>query len=54
VGYGDGRYGSGLLVKDTTKVSWGVSIPAVFHVSFWFIPTEITTIGNLERPRVLE
>ena len=43
VGYGDGRYGSGLLVKDTTKVSWGVSIPGVFHVSFWFIPNQITT-----------
>jgi len=43
VGYGDGRYGSGVLVKDTTKVSWGVSIPGVFHVSFWFIPNQITT-----------
>jgi hypothetical protein len=43
MGYGDGRYGSGVLVKDTTKVSWGVSIPGVFHVSFWFIPNQITT-----------
>ena len=43
VGYGDGRYGSGVLVKDTTKVSWGVSIPGVLHVSFWFIPNQITT-----------
>ncbi len=43
VGYGDGRYGSGVLVKDTTKVSWGVNIPGVFHVSFWFIPNQITT-----------
>jgi predicted phage tail protein len=43
VDYGDGRYGSGVLVKDTTKVSWGVSIPGVFHVSFWFIPNQITT-----------
>jgi predicted phage tail protein len=43
VGYGDGRYGSGVLIKDTTKVSWGVSIPGVFHVSFWFIPNQITT-----------
>jgi hypothetical protein len=43
VAYADGRYGSGVLVKDTTKVSWGVSIPGVFHVSFWFIPNQITT-----------
>ena len=43
VSYGDGRYGSGVLVKDTTRVSWGVSIPGVFHVSFWFIPNQITT-----------
>jgi hypothetical protein len=43
VTYADGRYGSGVLVKDTTKVSWGVSIPGVFHVSFWFIPNQITT-----------
>ncbi len=43
VDYADGRYGSGVLVKDTTKVSWGVSIPGVFHVSFWFIPNQITT-----------
>ena len=41
--YGDGRYGSGLLVKDTTRVSWAVSIPGIFHVSFWFIPNQITT-----------
>jgi hypothetical protein len=32
-----------LSVKDTTKVSWSVSIPAVFHTSFWFIPDEVTT-----------
>ena len=43
VSYGDGRYGSGVLIKDTTRVSWGVSIPGVFHVSFWFIPNQITT-----------
>ncbi|MFN5254466.1 MAG: phage tail protein [Limnohabitans sp.] len=43
VGYGDGRYGIGVLVKDTTKVSWGVNIPGVFHVSFWFVPNQITT-----------
>ncbi len=43
VDYGDGRYGSGVLVKDTTKVSWGVNIPGLFHVSFWFIPNQITT-----------
>jgi predicted phage tail protein len=41
--YGAGRYGEGLMVKDTTKVAWTVSIPAVFHTSFWFIPTELTT-----------
>ncbi len=43
VSYGDGRYGSGVLIKDTTRVSWGVSIPGVFHVRFWFIPNQITT-----------
>ncbi len=43
IGYDDGRYGDGLSVKDTTKVSWSVSIPAVFHTSFWFIPDEVTT-----------
>jgi predicted phage tail protein len=43
VSYGAGRYGEGLMVKDTTKVAWTVSIPAVFHTSFWFIPAEITT-----------
>ena len=43
VTYGDGRYGHGVLVKDTTKVSWGVSIPGVFHASFWYIPAQITT-----------
>ena len=43
VSYGDGRYGSGVLIKDTTRVSWGVNIPGVFHVSFWFIPNQITT-----------
>jgi hypothetical protein len=43
VSYGDGRYGSGVLVKDTTRVSWAVSIPGIFHVSFWFIPNQITT-----------
>ena len=43
VSYGDGRYGTGVLIKDTTKVSWGVHIPGVFHVSFWFIPNQVTT-----------
>ena len=43
VSYGDGRYGSGVLVKDTTRVSWAVNIPGIFHVSFWFIPNQITT-----------
>ena len=43
VSYGDGRYGTGVLIKDTTKVSWGVRIPGVFHVSFWFIPNQVTT-----------
>ena len=32
-----------VLVKDTTRVSWAVSIPGIFHVSFWFIPNQITT-----------
>ncbi len=43
VTYGDGRYGSGVLVKDITKVSWGVSIPGIFHASFWYIPAQVTT-----------
>ncbi|MFY7865260.1 hypothetical protein, partial [Roseateles sp.] len=43
VTYAAGRYGDGLLVKDTTRVAWSVSIPSVFHTSFWFIPAEVTT-----------
>ena len=43
VAYAAGRYGDGLLVKDTTRVAWLVSIPSVFHTSFWFIPAEVTT-----------
>ena len=43
VSYDDGRYGDGVTVKDTTRVSWAVSIPTVFHTSFWFIPDEVTT-----------
>ncbi|MCS6766643.1 MAG: phage tail protein [Candidatus Protistobacter heckmanni] len=43
VSYGDGRYGDGVAVQDTTRVSWAVSIPAVFHTSFWFIPAKLTT-----------
>lgn len=43
VSYGAGRYGDGLMVKDTTRVAWSVSIPEVFHTSFWFSPSEITT-----------
>lgn len=43
VSYGAGRYGDGLMVKDTTRVAWSVSIPDVFHTSFWFAPSEITT-----------
>ena len=43
VSFDDGRYGEGLAVKDTTRVSWSVSIPAVFHTSFWFIPDQVTT-----------
>jgi hypothetical protein len=43
VAYAAGRYGDGLLVKDTTRVAWSVSIPSVFHTSFWFIPAEVTT-----------
>jgi hypothetical protein len=31
------------MVKDTTRVAWGVNIPEVFHTSFWFAPSEITT-----------
>jgi hypothetical protein len=43
VSYGDGRYGEGLMVKDTTQVAWGVNIPQVFHTSLWYIPQEVTT-----------
>lgn len=43
VSYAAGRYGDGLMVKDTTRVAWSVSIPEVFHTSFWFAPSEITT-----------
>ncbi len=43
VAYAPGRYGDGLLVRDTTQVAWSVDIPAVFHTSWWFIPDEITT-----------
>ena len=43
VSYAAGRYGNGLMVKDTTRVAWSVSIPDVFHTSFWFAPSEITT-----------
>jgi predicted phage tail protein len=43
VSYGDGRYGAGLMVKDTTQVAWGVNIPQVFHTSLWYIPQEVTT-----------
>ena len=43
VSYAAGRYGDGLMVKDTTRVAWSVSIPDVFHTSFWFAPSEITT-----------
>lgn len=43
ISYAAGRYGDGLMVKDTTRVAWGVNIPEVFHTSFWFAPSEITT-----------
>jgi hypothetical protein len=43
VTYAAGRYGDGLMVKDTTRVAWSVNIPSVFHTSFWFIPAEVTT-----------
>ena len=43
VSYGDGRYGKGLMVKDTTQVAWTVNLPQVFHTTFWFIPQEVTT-----------
>jgi predicted phage tail protein len=38
-----GRYGDGLMVKDTTQAAWSVTIPAAFHTSFWFIPSHVTT-----------
>ncbi len=43
VSYGQGRYGQGLRVRDTTRVSWPVAIPAQFHTVFWFVPEQVTT-----------
>ena len=43
VSFDAGRYGDGLMVKDTTKAAWTVNIPAIFHTTFWFIPSEVTT-----------
>lgn len=42
VTYGQGRYGQGVRLKDTTFVSWPVSIPATFSKHFWIIPDEVT------------
>lgn len=41
--YDEGRYGDGVAIKDTTQLAWGLSIPSIFHVSFWFIPDQVTT-----------
>ena len=31
------------MVQDTTRAAWSVTIPALFHISFWFIPSQMTT-----------
>lgn len=43
VTYAPGRYGQGLRVRDTTRVSWPVVIPPQFHTVFWFLPDQVTT-----------
>lgn len=42
VSYGEGRYGQGLVIKDTTTVGWDVAIPAWFSQTFWVAPTEVS------------
>lgn len=42
VTYGEGRYGRGVLVKDTTSVAWGVAVPSLFATSFWINVREVT------------
>ncbi len=43
ISFDAGRYGEGLMVKDITRAAWNVTIPAVFHTSFWFVPSHVTT-----------
>jgi hypothetical protein len=43
ISFDGGRYGDGLMIKDTTRAAWSVTIPAAFHTSFWFIPSHVTT-----------
>lgn len=42
VSYGEGRYGQGLNVQDTTFVDWNVDIPTWFSKTFWVTPAQVT------------
>jgi predicted phage tail protein len=42
VTYGEGRYGQGVFVQDTTQVAWPVSIPSSFSKTFWIQPKQLT------------
>ena len=43
VSFKPARFANGLLLKDTTHVSWQVKVPAEFHTIFWYSATEVTT-----------
>jgi len=42
VTYGEGRYGQGVYVQDTTMVSWAVNVPSAFSKTFWIQPKQLT------------
>ena len=43
VTYEQGRFGQGAMVTDTSRLSWAAALPEQFHVSFWFIPKQVST-----------
>ena len=43
IAYGQGRYGQGVALVDTSRLAWGVELPAVFNVTFWYVPEQVTT-----------
>lgn len=43
ISYHTGRFANGLLLKDTSYVSWKVNVPARFHAAFWYSPLQVTT-----------